>query len=291
MSICGRIKRKIKNKLIKVKEIKTPVYIPTLMSDLLKGKTALITGGTSGIGYAIARAFLNSGADVIITSRSTERAEDSRKKLLEETGADADRVIAAELDISDVRSIETGLETILSSCHNAVDILVNNAGTIANVWLGNTDEETYDRILDTNLKGTYFVSQFVSGYMMKNKIEGNILCIASSSSLRPANNPYNISKWGERGLVLGMAKQLIKNGIVVNGIGPGPTATPMLLKDDSRGIHHKKLPVKRYTTAEEVANLAVFLVSDMARTIVGDIVYMTGGAGTITFDDVPYESV
>ena len=112
--------------------------------------------------------------------------------------------------------------------------------------------------------------------------------IASSSSLRPAISAYELSKWGIRGLTMGLAKKYIKKGIVVNGIAPGPTATSMLNKDEKGNLTRSNSPIGRYILPEEIANAAVFLVSDMGRTIVGDIIYMTGGAGIITFDDVNY---
>ena len=95
-----------------------------------------------------------------------------------------------------------------------------------------------------------------------------------------------LSKWGMRGFTLGLAKKLIKHGIVVNGIAPGPTATPMLMNMDDINLQHGRIPAGRYATAEEIANLAVFLVSGMGRMIVGDVIGITGGAAITTFDDV-----
>lgn len=124
-------------------------------------------------------------------------------------------------------------------------------------------------------------------YMRDNGIKGNILNIASSSSLRPAVSAYTLTKWGIRGLTLGLAKALASYGITVNGIAPGPTATPMLGKAEGADISFPN-PLGRYALPEEIANMAVFLVSDMGRSVVGDIVYMTGGSGLVTFDDVEY---
>lgn len=152
----------------------------------------------------------------------------------------------------------------------------------------NATEEVYDAVLDTNLKGTFFLSQFVGKYMKENNIKGNILNIASSSSLRPAVSAYTLSKWGVRGLTLGLAKALAPYGITVNGLAPGPTATPMLMKDTSN-ITNNRIPLGRYVKPEEIANMAVFLVSEMGRSIIGDIVYMTGGAGVVTYEDMGYD--
>lgn len=107
--------------------------------------------------------------------------------------------------------------------------MVNNAGVIGGA-IKNTTEEEYDTIMQTNLKAVFFLSQLVGKYMKEKHIEGNILNIASSSSLRPAVSAYTISKWGIRGLTMGLARSLAPYGIVVNGLAPGQTATPMLQK-------------------------------------------------------------
>lgn len=123
--------------------------------------------------------------------------------------------------------------------------------------------------------------------MVSNSIKGNILNIASSSSLRPAISAYTLSKWGIRGLTLGLARALAPYGITVNGIAPGQTATPMLLKDPSKGLATNTI-LGRYALPEEIANMAVFLVSEMGRSIVGDIVYMTGGSALLSYEDMNY---
>lgn len=169
----------------------------------------------------------------------------------------------------------------------SIDILVNNAG-VNFVGIPNAIESEYDKVMDTNLKGAFFLSQIFGKYMIKNKIRGNILNIASASSLRPADSAYILSKWGIRALTLGLAKSLSKYGITVNGIAPGPTATPMMINKETSNIALNRLPLGRYITTEEIANMAIVLVGDMGRSIIGDIVYMTGGAGNLTYDDVTY---
>lgn len=122
--------------------------------------------------------------------------------------------------------------------------------------------------------------------MIKEDIAGNILNIASSSSIRPAINAYMASKWGIRGLTLGLAKICAPHNIVVNSIAPGPTATNMQKGDN--GLYLSSSPIKRLVLPEEIANMAVMLVSDSGRSIIGDTLYMTGGSGVITYDDIPY---
>lgn len=256
-------------------------------NELLKDKTALVTGGTSGIGLEITKAFLRSGASVVFTGRN----EGKINKIL-------DTVIAGEpsfngrlhgllMDNTDVSSFETKISETLSLMGGKLDVLINNAGTLGG-WFGASTENEYDKVFDTNLKGAFFLSQIVARHMQTNGIRGNILNIASSSSLRPANSAYALSKWGIKGLTLGMAKLLIPYGIVVNGIAPGPTKTPMLVNEKETNIANDNIPLERYVMPEEIANMAVIMVSNMGRSIVGDIVYMTGGAGIITFDDINY---
>ncbi|HNZ25793.1 MAG TPA: SDR family oxidoreductase [Spirochaetota bacterium] len=284
-----RVYRFLKKRLKKVSGFlkkQVPVYIPVFQNQLLQNRVAVITGGTSGIGYEIAKAFLNSGAQVIITSRNQSRVENACMNLQKDTRKKAFGLV---LDNADVKTFSNIIEK--ATClvgNNKIDILVNNAGVLTKEQFGNMTENEYDQVLATNLKGTYFLSQLFANYMKKNKIRGNILNIASSSSLRPAISPYTISKWGIRGLTLGLAKALIPHGIVVNGLAPGPTTTPMLYKNNSDSIDNPKNPAGRYVTTAEIANMAVVLVSEIGKMIIGDTVYMTGGAGLITFDDITY---
>jgi len=254
-------------------------------NDLLKGRKALITGGSSGIGYAIANAFLKSGASVVITGRTEEKLIDCVNKLIISIPSAKDKISYIVMDNKDVKSFKSIFDNNIFM--QDIDILVNNAGVLGGD-ISVATEENYDKVLDTNLKGTFFLSKLVAQNMKDKSIKGNILNIASSSSLRPATSAYTLSKWGIRGLTLGLAKSLAPYGITVNGLAPGPTATPMLIKGKITEITHDNLPVGRYAMPEEIANIAVVLTSKMGRMIVGDIVYMTGGAGIITFDDINY---
>ena len=255
-------------------------------NEYLKGRCAMITGGTSGIGFSIAQAFLNAGAVVVITGRCKERIDKAKQKLK----ADG-MVFGYVLDNTKPSVFDDFFKTMLIDINQSgitkIDILVNNAG-VNYQGMPNATEEEYDKVMDTNLKGAFFLSQFFGKYLVENKIKGNILNIASASSLRPADSAYTLSKWGLRGLTLGLAKSLGKEGITVNGIAPGPTATPMMIKTESKNMALDRLPLGRYIMPEEIANMAVMLVSDMGRSVMGDIVYMTGGAGILTYDDVPY---
>jgi len=257
-------------------------------TDMLKGRTALITGGTSGIGYEIAKAFINAGATCIITGRRQEKVDRACKSLDEETNTKG-KAYGLTWDVTKVGEDPDTLQRALGLIGDKqIDILVNNAGVVGGE-IKDCTEEKYDSILDTNLKGTFFMAQTVARYMRDNNIKGNILNVGSSSSLRPATSAYTISKWGIRGMTKGLAKILAPYGITVNGIAPGPTATPMLMpngvKDD---IAFPTNPLGRFIMPGEIANMAVFLVSNMGRSIIGDMIFMTGGSGVVTYDDVHY---
>lgn len=119
--------------------------------------------------------------------------------------------------------------------------------------------------------------------MIDNHIKGHILNVSSSSALRPAWTPYQISKWAIDGMTKGFADLLLKDGIIVNGIAPGPTATDMVNMGDTSNIYYDAQPSHRYAMPEEIANLAIYLISPLADFIVGDTIYITGGSGTISY--------
>jgi len=289
----NRIKKIIKKILkIVIKPFQRVSYINNNVynGELLNGRTALITGGTSGIGLAIAESFLKNGCDVAITGRTQEKIDKVVNELKKNKEYKNRNIYGFEFDIVDTENIESNFEKIKNEIKNNIDILVNNAGVIRGKNIGETEIDEYETCLKTNLEGTYFLSQTFFNYLKSKKIKGNILNVCSSSSMRPAVKPYTLTKWGLKGLTIGMAKKFIEHGIVVNGIAPGPTYTPMLVGDDvnEKDIKLDSNPSGRYTTPEEIANGALFLVSDMGKMVVGDIMYMTGGAGIVTVDDIEY---
>lgn len=251
-------------------------------NEMLKGRCALITGGTSGIGLAIAEAFLDAGAKVIITGRSQGKIDKVAGQL-----SQYGTCCGVVMDVTKVETIQECFKVSVSK-FGKIDILVNNAG-VSGASIANANPEEFDAVIDTNLRGVFFLSQIAGKYMVKNGIHGNILNISSASSIRPAACAYTISKWGIRGFTQGLARTLLPYGITVNALAPGPTATPLLRKQsDAEDIALPITPSGRYALPCEIASMAVILVSDMARLVVGDTVFMTGGAGNINNGDMDY---
>lgn len=185
------------------------------------------------------------------------------------------------MEVSDIPGkIRTAAEMFRD---NRIDILVNSAGILNSSSFFNTTEEEYDKLMDINVKGTYFMCQAMGQYMIKHHIQGHILNVSSSSALRPAWTPYQISKWSIRGFTLGLADTLLPYGIIVNAIAPGPVAASMLGKKEGDNLYNPSCPIGRYALPEEIANFATFMVSDMGQMIVGDTFYITGGSGTISY--------
>lgn len=252
------------------------VPTPVMKNNLLKGKVALIIGGSGEIGFSIAKAFVESGCKVIICGTNAGKL----KECLQSDNSSFMKSVM--LNVRDVNSIASAI----SEAHNAfgqIDILVYSAGVHGSDAFGAVKESTWDNVMDINLKGMYFSCQFFADYLINNNHKGHILTIGSASSGKPGWTPYEISKCGVKSLTLGFADKLIGKGIVVNSIAPGPVATPMLNMSNDN-ITWPGNPSGRMCTPEEIANYAVFLVSELGDMVVGDTFYVSGGSGTICID-------
>lgn len=276
------IKKIVKRAVMLLKKEKlVPVVTPLSESLLLKNKVALITGGSSGIGLAIAKSFIQSGARVIICGTNANKLENALKMLNQNKEEDLAKGLIC--NVRDVQQFDKKVrEAAALFIENRIDILVNSAGVISKHNFWDTDENDYDSLMDINTKGTFFMCQAVARLMVEKNVKGHILNVSSSSALRPAWTPYQMSKWAIKGFTLGLADTLLPYGIIVNAIAPGQTATPMFSVDTSETIYNENVPVKRYILPEEIASLAVFMVSGAGDMIVGDTFYMTGGSGVIS---------
>lgn len=240
-------------------------------SELLSGKVALVTGGSSGFGFAIAKRFLESGAKVVITGRNKRKLEKAVKDLA------SANVKGLVWDLSDV-DIAKSKYAEASSLFGTIDIAVNNAGVwTPKPWISILESD-WDTILDTNLKGLFFICQAESEAMSVDANRMNkIINITSIEGVRGGYGPYCASKWGANGLTRGMAKALTSKNVVVNAIAPGMGITdinPNLPKDGNLALDNLN---GRFVAVEEIAELALFLASDASNSIVGQVIVIDGG--------------
>lgn len=261
--------------------VEVPVPVPVFHSSLLSGRVALVTGGTRGIGNAIARAVLDSGGGCVITGRNPETVARCVDQLRSRGQGPVHGIV---LEMQDDDSFPGKYKQIVEMT-GGIDILVNNAGLLNFARFGSTTREDFDAVLHSNLRGAYMLSQIVAGDWIEKGVKGNILNVCSSSSVRPANSPYSLSKWALRGMTPGLAKVLAPYGITVNGIAPGPTATVGFVGENNATMARPQMPSGRLIAEEEIANLAVVLVSAMGRMVMGDVLYVTAGCGILTQDD------
>lgn len=261
--------------MLKTKRV-IPIEHPVDKEMMLKDRVALITGGSGGIGFAIAKSFLESGCKVIIVGTNEDKCKKSSEKL------GGIRYIV--FDLNETSKIQKLINTAIS-IYGKIDILVNSAGIHQTKSLHgyfDVDEEEFDSILTVNLKATYFVTQLTVKYMVENKIKGHILNISSSVANEPAWSPYRLSKWGIKGMTLGVAQQMLPYGITVNAIAPGSTATNLLGVSDGDSIYTEDNEVSRYAMPDEIATYAKLLVSDAGNMVVGDTIYISGGRGVVS---------
>lgn len=243
--------------------------------EMLKGKSALITGASRGIGAAIARKFASEGAKLII-SATNEELLSKMKKELDDSGCDVEMM---KCDVSDSASFKSLVQFALDT-FGTVDILVNNAGIRRDKLIMAMTEEDWDTVINVNLKGTFNGIKSVTRPMLKAK-SGCIINITSivglSGNAGQAN--YASSKAGIIGLTKSAAKELGSRNIRVNAIAPGFIETEMTesVKEDAKEKFLKNVPLIRAGTGEDVANLAAFLASDSSGYITGQVINVDGG--------------
>lgn len=263
------LKSKIKKML--TQKAYMPIYHPISKKKEFENKVVLISGGSGGIGLSIAKSIQESGGTVIIAGTNEKKLS----SLGEKNGLDT--VI---MNYSKPETFDTIINEIVEK-YGSLDIFINSAGVhTENVdfWSMNSDE--FDRVMNINLKGTFFACQSVGKCMKENKIKGSILLISSSRGSEPAWSPYGISKWGLKGLTQGLAKMLIPYGINVNAIAPGSTATNLIGIKEGDSITSEENGMNRLVMPDEVATLAKLLVSDTGKMIDGEVVHIAAGRGT-----------
>lgn len=244
----------------------------------LKEKVAIITGGSRGIGYATAEAFLREGAKVIIAASSKENADKAADKLKEKYSDSVVEGISPNL--TDLTDVKRNIEEIIKK-HGRIDILVNNAGVSESTPLTSYTEETFDRVIDLNIKGVFNTTKVVADYMI-DKASGVILNTSSMVSIygQPSGVAYPTSKFAVNGLTVSLARELGPKGIRVNAVAPGITETDMMKAVPKNVIEPMiaQIPLRRLGQPEDIANAFVFLASDEASYITGVVLSVDGMA-------------
>lgn len=246
------------------------------MKSLLKGKVAVVTGGTRGIGYAIVKKYLEAGAITILCGSREETAKKALEKIKAEM-PDA-QVDAIWPKLSDRAEMTAALNTIKEK-YGSLDILANNAGISQNNSLFDYKDEDFDKILDINIKALYSCTR-AAAEIMKDNGGGVIINTSSIVSYngQGAGCGYPTSKFAVNGLTKSLSRELGKYGIRVNAVAPGVTRTDMLavLPDEMIQPIIRNIPLGRLGEPEDVANAFVFLASDMASYISGAILPVAG---------------
>ena len=242
----------------------------------LEGRTALITGASRGIGYALAGALASAGARVILNGRS-EAALDDAAASLSATGAAVD---IEQFDVTDAKAVRDGVERI--EARSPIDIVVNNAGMQRRGSLESFNDEDWRAIMSTNVDSVYYVSKSVAPFMIA-RGAGKIINIGSVQCElgRPGIAPYTASKGAVKNLTKGMCADWAKHGIQVNAIAPGYFDTPLnkaLVEDKAFDEWlRKRTPAGRWGRLEDLHGVVVFLASSAADFVNGQTIFVDGG--------------
>lgn len=246
----------------------------------LKDKVAVITGGSRGIGYATAEAFLREGATVIIAASSEATAGKAAASLKQKYPGATLRCIWP--DLTNLESVRSVFRSIVDD-YGRIDILVNNAGVSESTPFLNYTEALFDKVMDLNIKGVFNTTRAVMDYMAEQG-SGVILNTSSMVSLtgQPSGFAYPASKFAVNGLTVSLARELGPKGIRVNAVAPGITETDMMKAVPKEVIDPMiaRIPLRRLGQPEDIANAFVFLASDEASYITGVVLSVDGMART-----------
>ena len=243
---------------------------------LLENKVAIITGGSRGIGYATVEAFVQEGAKVVLCASRQETADQAVAKL-KETYADA-VVEGIFPNLSEYTAVKAAFDKVAEK-YGKIDILVNNAGMSESTPFTEYTEELFSKVMDLNLKAVYNCTKAASEYMVAAG-SGVILNTSSMVSVygQPAGVAYPTSKWAVNGFTLSLAREMGPKGIRVNAVAPGITYTDMMRAVPKEVIDPMiaQIPLRRMGQPEDIANAFVFLASDRASYISGEILHVDG---------------
>ena len=243
---------------------------------MLKGKCAIITGASRGLGKAIALKLASLGANIVLNYRSSEKEAVEVENEIKEMGVE---VISVKGDISKLAEVEN-LVAVAKEKFGNIDIMINNAGITKDTLILRMKEEDFDSVIDVNLKGVFNCLKSITPIMVKQK-HGKIISISSvvgiSGNAGQVN--YAASKAGIIGMTKSLAKEVGSRGINVNAVAPGFIETDMTdaLGDKVKEEAKKSIPLKRLGKAEDVANVVAFLSSESSDYVTGQVIQVDGG--------------
>jgi 3-oxoacyl-[acyl-carrier protein] reductase len=242
----------------------------------LDGKVALVTGGSQGIGEAIAKRLAAAGAHVAVAARSEEKAH----AVAGEIAASGGSAEAVRMDVADPASVTAGVRTLVEK-HGKLDILVNNAGVADDGLILRMGKEAWDRVLATDLTGVFLVAQEAAKAMVRKKVAGRIVNITSVVGLmgNPGQTNYAAAKAGVVGFTKALAREIGSRGITVNAVAPGYIATAMTeaLSPEAKEALARQIVLGRLGAPGDVADAVLYLTSDLGTYVTGTCLNVSGG--------------
>jgi 3-oxoacyl-[acyl-carrier protein] reductase len=246
------------------------------VSFSLEGKIALVTGGSQGIGEAIAKALGAAGAHVVVAARTEERAAAVAQSITSSGG----KAEALRLDVGDPSSVSAAFKAVVEK-HGKLDILVNNAGITDDGLILRMSKESWDKVIATDLTGVFLCAQEAAKVMLKKRVPGRIVNITSVVGLmgNPGQTNYAAAKAGVVGFTKALAREIGSRGITVNAVAPGYVETPMtdILNEEQKKALVGQIVLGRLGTADDVAGAVVYLASDAAAYVTGTCLNVSGG--------------